>query len=57
MSVGFCSSWREVALLVLGMSLFLAIIVGLVLNTTFLILREIRRNEQHMLSSTPSRMN
>ena len=39
-------NWREVALLVLGIVFFLAIIVGLVLNTTFLI-REIRRNEQH----------
>ena len=39
-------NWREVALLVLGIVLFVTIIVGLVLNTTFLI-REIRRNEQH----------
>jgi two-component system sensor histidine kinase SenX3 len=39
-------NWREVALLVLGIIFFLLIIVGLVLNTTFLI-REIRRNEQH----------
>src|SRR4029078_301256 len=39
-------NWREVALLVLGIIFFLAIIFGLVLNTTFLI-REIRRNEQH----------
>lgn len=39
-------NWREVALLVLGIVFFLLIIVGLVLNTTFLI-REIRRNEQH----------
>jgi two-component system, OmpR family, sensor histidine kinase SenX3 len=37
---------REVALLVLGITFFLVIITGLVLNTTFLI-REIRRNEQH----------
>ena len=37
---------REVALLVLGIIFFLAIIFGLVINTTFLI-REIRRNEQH----------
>jgi two-component system, OmpR family, sensor histidine kinase SenX3 len=37
---------REVALLVFGIIFFLAIIFGLVLNTTFLI-REIRRNEQH----------
>lgn len=39
-------NWREVALLVFGIVFFLLIIVGLVLNTTFLI-REIRRNEQH----------
>lgn len=39
-------NWREVALLVSGIIFFLLIIVGLVLNTTFLI-REIRRNEQH----------
>jgi two-component system sensor histidine kinase SenX3 len=39
-------NWREVAMLVLGIVFFLLIIVGLVLNTTFLI-REIRRNEQH----------
>ncbi|MGH9961332.1 MAG: sensor histidine kinase [Pyrinomonadaceae bacterium] len=39
-------SWRQVALLVLGIIFFTMIIVGLVLNTTFLI-REIRRNEQH----------
>ena len=37
---------REAALLVLGIIFFIVIIVGLVLNTTFLI-REIRRNEQH----------
>jgi signal transduction histidine kinase len=37
---------REVALLVLGIVFFGAIIAGLVLNTTFLV-REIRRNEQH----------
>jgi two-component system, OmpR family, sensor histidine kinase SenX3 len=37
---------REVALLVLGIVFFNAIIAGLVLNTTFLV-REIRRNEQH----------
>jgi two-component system, OmpR family, sensor histidine kinase SenX3 len=37
---------REVALLVFGITFFLLIITGLVLNTTFLI-REIRRNEQH----------
>jgi two-component system sensor histidine kinase SenX3 len=39
-------NWREVALLVFGIIFFLLIILGLVLNTTFLI-REIRRNEQH----------
>src|SRR5919199_2248686 len=39
-------NWREVALLVLGIVFFILIIVGLILNTTFLI-REIRRNEQH----------
>lgn len=39
-------NWREVALLVFGIIFFSLIIVGLVLNTTFLI-REIRRNEQH----------
>lgn len=39
-------NWREVALLVFGIIFFMLIIVGLVLNTTFLI-REIRRNEQH----------
>lgn len=37
-------SWREFALLVLGVILFSLIIAGLILNTTFLI-REIRRNE------------
>jgi two-component system, OmpR family, sensor histidine kinase SenX3 len=39
-------NWRAAALLVLGIIFFSLIIVGLVLNTTFLI-REIRRNEQH----------
>jgi signal transduction histidine kinase len=39
-------NWREVALLVLGIIFFSAIIAGLVLNTIFLV-REIRRNEQH----------
>jgi signal transduction histidine kinase len=39
-------NWREVALLVFGIIFFLAIIFGLVINTTFLI-REIRRNERH----------
>src|SRR5205814_77584 len=39
-------NWREVALLVLGIIFFVVIIIGVVLNTIFLI-REIRRNEQH----------
>lgn len=39
-------NWREVALLILGIIFFIAIIAGLVLNTIFLV-REIRRNEQH----------
>jgi two-component system, OmpR family, sensor histidine kinase SenX3 len=39
-------NWREVAILVLGIVFFLAIIAGLILNTIFLV-REIRRNEQH----------
>jgi two-component system, OmpR family, sensor histidine kinase SenX3 len=39
-------NWRQVALMVLGLVFFVLIIVGLVLNTTFLI-REVRRNEQH----------
>ena len=38
--------WRQVAILVLGIIFFVAIIAGLILNTTFLV-REIRRNEQH----------
>ena len=39
-------NWRQVAVLVLGIVFFLAIIAGLILNTIFLV-REIRRNEQH----------
>ena len=39
-------NWRQVALLVFGVILFTAIILGIVLNTIFLV-REIRRNEQH----------
>jgi len=39
-------NWQKVALLVLGIVFFIAIITGLVLNTIFLV-REIRRNEQH----------
>lgn len=38
--------WRQGVLLFFGTVFFLAIIVGLILNTSFL-LREIRRNEQH----------
>jgi two-component system sensor histidine kinase SenX3 len=37
---------RQVAMLVFGIIFFVAIIAGLVLNTTFLV-REIKRNEQH----------
>lgn len=39
-------NWQKVALLILGIVFFIAIITGLVLNTIFLV-REIRRNEQH----------
>lgn len=39
-------NWGEIALLIFGIILFVLLIFGLVLNTTFLI-REIRRNEQH----------
>jgi signal transduction histidine kinase len=39
-------NWRQVALLVFGVILFMAIIVGIVLNTIFLV-REVRKNEQH----------
>jgi two-component system, OmpR family, sensor histidine kinase SenX3 len=39
-------NWREGVLLFFGIVFFLAIIAGLILNTTFLV-REIRRNEQH----------
>lgn len=39
-------NWRQVAILMLGIVFFLAIIAGLILNTIFLV-REIRRNEQH----------
>jgi two-component system, OmpR family, sensor histidine kinase SenX3 len=39
-------NWRQVALLVFGGIFFMAIIVGIVLNTIFLV-REVRRNEQH----------
>src|ERR1700747_198178 len=39
-------NWRQVALLIFGVIFFSLIIVGIVLNTIFLV-REIRRNEQH----------
>ena len=39
-------NWRQVALLVFGVIFFMAIIVGIVLNTIFLV-REVGRNEQH----------
>jgi signal transduction histidine kinase len=39
-------NWRERVLLFFGLVFFLAIIVGLILNTVFLV-REIRRNEHH----------
>lgn len=39
-------NWRQVAQLVFGVIFFLAIIVGIVLNTIFLV-NEIHRNEQH----------
>jgi two-component system, OmpR family, sensor histidine kinase SenX3 len=39
-------TWREGAVLLLGVFVFAAIITGLILNTTFLV-REIRRNERH----------
>jgi len=39
-------NWRERVLLFFGVVFFFAIIVGLILNTVFLV-REIRRNEQH----------
>ena len=39
-------NWRQVALLIFGIIFFSVIIVGVVLNTIFLV-REIRRNEQH----------
>lgn len=39
-------TWSQVAPLLLGVTVFAAIIAGLILNTTFLV-REIRRNEQH----------
>ena len=42
----FILHWRQGVLLFFGFVGFLAIIVGLILNTSFLI-REIRRNEQH----------
>ena len=39
-------NWRKDVLLLLGIVFFAAIILGLILNTGFLV-REIRRNEQH----------
>ena len=42
----FILHWRQGVLLFFGFLGFLAIIVGLILNTSFLV-REIRRNEQH----------
>src|SRR6202795_1228971 len=39
-------NWRKGVLLFLGVFFFAAIILGLILNTGFLV-REIRRNEQH----------
>jgi len=39
-------NWRKDILLVLGVIFFLAIILGMILNTGFLV-RELRRNEQH----------
>jgi two-component system, OmpR family, sensor histidine kinase SenX3 len=39
-------NWREGVLFFFGVIVFVAIILGLILNTTFLV-REIRRNEQH----------
>jgi two-component system sensor histidine kinase SenX3 len=39
-------NWRKDVLLLLGVVFFAAIILGLILNTGFLV-REIRRNEQH----------
>jgi len=38
--------WRQTVLLVLGVIFFAAIILGLILNTAFLV-RELRRGEQH----------
>src|SRR5579859_3224216 len=39
-------NWREGVLFFFGVIVFVAIILGMILNTTFLV-REIRRNEQH----------
>src|SRR5215469_3058714 len=39
-------NWRQGVLLVLGVLFFLAIILGMIVNTSFLV-REIRLNEQH----------
>lgn len=39
-------NWRSLALLVVGVPVFLLLIAGLILNTIFLV-REVRRNERH----------
>ncbi|BDC50940.1 hypothetical protein F183_A32560 [Bryobacterales bacterium F-183] len=46
LNVGWIANWRTGVMYVLGLLSFLALIVGLALNTIFLI-REIRKNEQH----------
>ncbi len=45
-SIWIILNWRERVLLFFGVVFFIAIIVGLILNTVFLV-REIRRNEHH----------
>jgi signal transduction histidine kinase len=45
-SIWIILNWRERVLLFFGLVFFLAIIIGLILNTVFLV-REIRRNEHH----------
>jgi two-component system, OmpR family, sensor histidine kinase SenX3 len=45
-SIWIILNWRERVLLFFGLVILLAIIVGLILNTVFLV-REIRRNEHH----------
>lgn len=39
-------NWRSLALLIVGIPVFLLLIAGLILNTIFLV-REVRRNERH----------